>query len=58
MLNLRLSICWDFGHYNTALLEQNAAENLMTLELIYPPLYMCESFVKLCYDCLEYLKDA
>ncbi len=29
----------------------------MTLEVIYPPLAMRESFIKLGYDCLEYLKE-
>lgn len=31
-------------------------EGALTLELRFPPLSMCESFMKLAYDCLDYLK--
>lgn len=103
----KLGICWDFGHANTAALDQAAAirdiggrlkmthvhdnyrngdhhqlpalgdllwgcidwekpmgalkeigyEGSLALELIYPPLPMCESFVKLAFDSLNYLKS-
>ena len=101
----KIGICWDFGHANTAALDQVAAirdmgsrlkmthvhdnyrngdhhqlpamgdklwgciewdkpmgalkeinyTGSLALELIYPPLPMCENFVKLCFDALIYL---
>lgn len=103
----KIGICWDFGHANTAQLDQAAAireigerlkithvhdnykngdhhilpamgdcawgcidwqkpisalkeigyEGALTLELIYPSLPMRESFVKLAYDSLDYIKS-
>lgn len=47
--------CVDWEKAVGALKEINYQDS-MTLELIYPPVSMCESFIKLCYDCLENLK--
>ena len=103
----KLGICWDFGHANTASLDQYAAikeigdrlkmthvhDNFKTadhhqlpvlweplwcgcvdwkncmkalkeinyngslaLEMVYPPMQLRESFMKLAYDSLEYIK--
>ncbi len=48
--------CVDWKEQISAL-KEIGYNGSMTLELIYPPLPMRESFVKLCYDCLEYLKE-
>ena len=102
----KIGVCWDFGHANTASLDQEAAikelgslikmthvhdnyrngdhhqlplmgdllwgcidwkkpmgalkeinyTGTLALELVYPPIEMCESFVKLGYESLEKLK--
>lgn len=103
----KIGVCWDFGHANTASLDQEKAikdlgsrikmthvhdnyrngdhhqlplmgdllwgcidwkkpmgalkeinyTGTLALELIYPPIEMCESFMKLGYECLEKLKS-
>ena len=102
----KIGICWDFGHANTASIDQPSAfkeigsrlkmthvhdnckngdhhqlpmlgdamwgcidwksvmkalkeikyEGSLALEVIYPPFQMWESFIKLSYESLEYLK--
>ena len=47
--------CIDWKKPISALKEINYKGSL-ALELIYPPLPMCESFVKLGYAALEYIK--
>ena len=46
----------NWGKYIQALKEIKY-EGALTLELIYPPLSMCENFMKLAYECLDYLKE-
>ena len=57
-LPLLASTEWNSIHWDqamTALREINYQGSL-ALELIYPPLPMCETFVKLAFESLEYLK--
>ena len=52
-------IQWDSIDWKKAIsaLKEIKYTGSLSLELIYPPLSMCENFVKLAYDCLEYIKE-
>ena len=58
-LPLLASVEWNSIHWDKVMqaLRNIDYQGSLTLELIYPPLPMCETFIKLAYECLEYLKQ-
>lgn len=57
-LPLMANPIWGCVDWKSAMraLREVQYEGALTLELIYPPLPMCDTFMKLAYECLENLK--
>ena len=53
------SLEWDCVNWPKVIqaLKASGYQGSLALEVLYPPLSMCESFMKLAYDSLEYLKS-